>query len=452
MNDNDSTDASSGENIGLYITEWRRKKDLKQGDLAQKLGMSAAQLCRLEKARHMPTFQTLRRLAEALDIDIQDLTRPPPEDSAQEEIPTLSEADEAPGFLEAMGIPDCAAERPKTTKSRKPFSHVPALKRLCAKVAPRMSASGSPAIRCLVPPRGIEEKANRAFLRDPVRIRPLDDYLEVREPTLEPPKTEEHPFPAPVLETTEPLLRGSWKAKANVKILEYRLAEKRANAPAKASLPLLFPAEVASEDPEALARAVRTAGGLGVAPVPDAVSFLEDKGIRVIETTLPPRTDSLVFWDEADHNAWLFLDRATTDERQQFRAATELGNLLMYLARGRKPIPDTPLARRFAKDFAAAFLMPDAALRELSYQLGRKRDDWTLDLVYHVKQRFGISAEAFTYRLALLNLIRQSLKSHFIKEIKAWYDEHGHTEPHPSNRKGTRRSRYDNLLELAGKQ
>lgn len=446
MNDNDSMDASSGENIGLYITEWRRKKDLKQGDLAQKLGMSAAQLCRLEKARHMPTFQTLRRLAEALDIDIQDLTRPPPEDSAQEENSMLPEVNEPIGFLEAIGIPDCATERPKTTKSRRPFSLVPALKHVSAKVPPRKPDSDSPANHRLVECKGLRS------MRNPVRIRPLGDYLEVREPTLEPPKTGEHPFPAPVLETTEPILRGSWQARAAVKILEYRLAEKRANAPAKTSLPLLFPAEVASEDPEALARAVRTAGGIGVAPVPDAVSFLEDKGIRVIETALPPGTDSLVFWDEADHNAWLFLDRATTDERQQFRAATELGNLLMYLARGRKPIPDTPLARRFAKDFAAAFLMPDAALRELSYQLGRKRDDWTLDLVYHVKQRFGVSAEAFTYRLALLNLIRQSLKSHFIKEIKAWYDEHGHTEPHPSNRKGTRRSRYDNLLELAGKQ
>lgn len=434
MNEDDSTKTSSGENIGLYITEWRRAKGLKQGNLALKLGMSAAQLCRLEKARHMPTFQTLRRLADALDIDIQDLTRRPD------------------GQAPDANDPGEVAE-PKTAFVEDGLRTMFVEEETYASSPPRSNKRARVPTGCMALVRPRIERKVLTSTGDWKRLRePLREFSGFDEAFEEEPHRESHPFPTPVLEATEPFLRGTWQARADVKILEYRLAEKRAGAPAKTSLPLHFPAEVEADDPEALARAVRTAGGIGVAPLPDAVSFLEDKGIRVIETTLPPDEDSLLFWDEADHNAWLFLNRATTDERQQFRAATELGNLLMYLARGRKAIPDTPLARRFAKDFAAAFLMPDAALRELSYQLGRKRDDWTLDLVYHVKQRFGVSAEAFTYRLALLNLIRQSLKSHFIKEIKAWYNEHGHTEPHPSNRKGSRRSRYDNLLELAGKQ
>lgn len=405
-------------NPGLFITEWRRAKGLKQGDLALKLGMSAAQLCRLEKARHMPTYQTLRRIAAALDIDIQDLTRSP-----------LGEDDKVSSMA---SVGPSGAER----------------------IFERIYREG-------VHPKSVQKML---FRPRPVRLRRLDAVSESNEDEdslsmedLAPvgrsstaPKHEWHPFPTAVLEASERFLGGEWQAMAGVKVLEYRLAEKKADVPSRLSLPLHFPAEVAGEDPDALARAVRTAGGIGVAALPDVVTFLEDKGVRVIETTLPQGENSLILWDGGDRNAWLFLDRAATDERQQFRAAMELGNLLQFVANGYERVPDTPLTRRFSKDFASAFLMPDAALRELSYQLGRTRDNWTLDLIYHVKQRFGVSAEAFTYRLALLNLIRQGLKTEFIKEIKSWYDQNGHTEPHPSKRKASRRSRYDNLLGLIG--
>ena len=45
--------------IGEKIKTLRKTKNLKQGDLARKLGMTPAQLCRIEGAKNAPSVKTL---------------------------------------------------------------------------------------------------------------------------------------------------------------------------------------------------------------------------------------------------------------------------------------------------------------------------------------------------------------------------------------------------------
>lgn len=59
--------------IGERIKTLRKAKNLKQGDLARKLKMTSAQLCRIECAKNEPSVKTLSRVAKALAIPLSEL-------------------------------------------------------------------------------------------------------------------------------------------------------------------------------------------------------------------------------------------------------------------------------------------------------------------------------------------------------------------------------------------
>lgn len=59
--------------IGDKIRAIRLSKNLKQGELAKRLGMTSAQLCRIESAKHAPSVKTLARVAKALGIPVSEL-------------------------------------------------------------------------------------------------------------------------------------------------------------------------------------------------------------------------------------------------------------------------------------------------------------------------------------------------------------------------------------------
>lgn len=59
--------------IGEKIKTLRKAKNLKQGDLARKLKMTSAQLCRIECAKNEPSVKTLSRVAKALGIPLSEL-------------------------------------------------------------------------------------------------------------------------------------------------------------------------------------------------------------------------------------------------------------------------------------------------------------------------------------------------------------------------------------------
>ena len=59
--------------IGEKIKAIRKGKNLKQGELAKKLKMTSAQLCRIEGSKNAPSIKTLARIAKALGMSLSEL-------------------------------------------------------------------------------------------------------------------------------------------------------------------------------------------------------------------------------------------------------------------------------------------------------------------------------------------------------------------------------------------
>jgi hypothetical protein len=116
-------------------------------------------------------------------------------------------------------------------------------------------------------------------------------------------------------------------------------------------------------------------------------------------------------------------------------------------ASGEKPFT----AHRAARRFAATFLMPSDAVINTVRQLGIRQKQWSYNLLLRIKHRFGVSTEAFLYRLDELALIDPSL----IEPLKAKIDKHyGKTdfgEPDFSRRLLTPNGRLWDLV-LTGKE
>ncbi|MGI9116595.1 MAG: helix-turn-helix domain-containing protein [Gaiellales bacterium] len=56
--------------VSHAITRYRTEHGLSQTTLGEQLGMSQTQISRLELGEHTPSFETLLRIAQALDLEI----------------------------------------------------------------------------------------------------------------------------------------------------------------------------------------------------------------------------------------------------------------------------------------------------------------------------------------------------------------------------------------------
>ena len=59
--------------LGIKIKALRKAKNLKQRELAKKLRMTSAQLCRIESSKNAPSIKTLARIAKALGLSLSEL-------------------------------------------------------------------------------------------------------------------------------------------------------------------------------------------------------------------------------------------------------------------------------------------------------------------------------------------------------------------------------------------
>lgn len=61
--------------IGLNVQQWRRARGLSQEELAHRAHVHQTYLSGVETGRRNPSVVVLQRIAEALDGDIEDLTK-----------------------------------------------------------------------------------------------------------------------------------------------------------------------------------------------------------------------------------------------------------------------------------------------------------------------------------------------------------------------------------------
>ncbi len=83
--------------IAQRVREARETHGLRQEDLARMSGIARPNIVRIEQGRHVPTFATLKKIADALRLDMNRLTAEPKV--------TLEDRDEFAGMAES-GIED----------------------------------------------------------------------------------------------------------------------------------------------------------------------------------------------------------------------------------------------------------------------------------------------------------------------------------------------------------
>jgi transcriptional regulator with XRE-family HTH domain len=92
--------------IAQRIREARETRGLRQEDLAKMSGIARPNIVRIERGRHVPTFSTLKKIADALHLDMNRLMAQPvvtPED--MEEFAGLAESG-VTGWKKALGKED----------------------------------------------------------------------------------------------------------------------------------------------------------------------------------------------------------------------------------------------------------------------------------------------------------------------------------------------------------
>jgi len=271
------------------------------------------------------------------------------------------------------------------------------------------------------------------------------------------------PFPMP-LDKPDEALPPKISAMAQEIISAFWALEDICNAQKRARIPLLIPFEPTKYGMATLSESVRRFTGIEHGVVFDYFELFENQGFRVIVVPMPKNMDSFSYYDPLYLNAFFFLNTRHNPERQLFRLAYELGKVLIRTsamnrdeklfktdddATSSSGKPFT--AHRAARRFAATFLMPAKAVRDTVAQLGIQKKRWSYELLLRIKHRFGISAEAFLYRLDELDLIDPSLVGPLQAEIHEHYGKTGFGEPDFSRRLLTPNGRLWDLV-LTGKE
>jgi Zn-dependent peptidase ImmA (M78 family)/DNA-binding XRE family transcriptional regulator len=231
----------------------------------------------------------------------------------------------------------------------------------------------------------------------------------------------------------------------------------------RAKIPLFIPFDTDEHGMEILSLTVRRYMGIEYGIVFDYFELFESQGFRVIAVPMPKAIDGFSYYDPVNQNAFFFLNTKKNPERQLFHLAYELGiTLIMTAAMQRneflvensnqKTSNKKPFtAHRAASHFAATFLMPSGAVVDTVRQLGIQRKQWSYELLLRLKHRFGVSTEAFLYRLDELGLIHPSLLKPLKHKITDHYKKTDYGEPDFSRRLLTPNGRLWDLV-LTGKE
>ena len=180
------------------------------------------------------------------------------------------------------------------------------------------------------------------------------------------------------------------------------------------SLPKNLPHPIVSLDEvENVAVRVREHWDLGLNPIPDLIDTLEARGLKVFTTRFDdPRFEGMSA--RADHHHVVVVGQNWPGDRQRFTLAHELGHLVLD-----KHLADVLDNEKAADRFAGAFLAPKVKVTEA---LGSRRRSLEVYELYLLKQEFGLSIGAWTYRAQDVGVVSQSTHKAFWRMLanKGW--------------------------------
>ena len=291
----------------------------------------------------------------------------------------------------------------------------------------------------------------------------VDNLFAEEHETLRLHRFEDNKSPFLITPDLENIFSPQLKSMAKDIIEGFQALEDICAAQKRAKIPLFIPFDTDEHGMEILSLTVRRYMGIEYGIVFDYFELFESQGFRVIAVPMPKALDGFSYYDPVNQNAFFFLNTKKNPERQLFRLAYELGNILITTAaiqRNETLLENTNhnfsnkkpfTAHRAARRFAATFLMPSGAVIDTVRQLGIQRKQWSYDLLLRIKHRFGVSTEAFLYRLDELGLIHPSLLKPLKNKITDHYNKTDYGEPDFSRRLLTPNGRLWDLV-LTGKE
>ena len=176
------------------------------------------------------------------------------------------------------------------------------------------------------------------------------------------------------------------------------------------------------DDCEYASAALRMRWNLGDRPVDSLVEQIEEHGCAVV--TWPEEWGFDGLSGRANQTPVLVLNEAAPADRLRFNAAHELGHLVMAST------GDAKRDEAFAHRFAASFLVPAEAARR---ELGPRRRGLTVDELGLLKQRWGLSMQAWIRRAHDLKIISDQL----YRRLNMRFRREGWHREEPVEYKGT---------------
>lgn len=174
---------------------------------------------------------------------------------------------------------------------------------------------------------------------------------------------------------------------------------------------------------ETAALELRDHWSLGYDPIENLVQLLEDRGIKVGMISGFAHFDACTF--KADGNAVIVSKRELPGDRQRFNLGHELGHLILDVQGDLKP-------EQAANRFVGAFLAPAETAR---FELGANRSDISINELYMLKHKYGLSMQAWIYRAKDLSIISENTAARLFRQFRVnnWHrQEPG--KPYPSER------------------
>lgn len=154
---------------------------------------------------------------------------------------------------------------------------------------------------------------------------------------------------------------------------------------------------------DAAADKLREQWGLGQNPIPNVIELLEDHHIKVIELESDVKLDG--FFTVANNKfPIIVLNKSKLDskaDRKRFTAAHELGHLVLNL----QHVSEENIREKYCLYFASSFLFPK---NKMFKELGAKRSKLSINELIALKQEYGLSMQAITYRAKDLGIINES--------------------------------------------